>query len=169
MAELIPSNSGRQQKTVRRFLKVDMTPMVDLAFLLITFFIYTTSISEPVATRLYMPAPGPDAPVKASNSLTFLLAANDSVFWYEGTWEEAHMVNKIFVTGYDVKEGVGNVIRQKQKKLGNASSVVVLIKPLEESRYKNLVDALDEMKINAVSKYAIVAGTSAEEDYAGSR
>ena len=70
-------------------MKIDMTPMVDLGFLLIAFFIFTTEISKPAATNLYMPHNGDPTNIPDSKSLTILLTNNDQVFYYYGTEAKA--------------------------------------------------------------------------------
>jgi hypothetical protein len=61
----------------------------------------------------------------------------------------------IYQTSYDEMTGIGNIIRQKQIGLERNSvdkkELIVLIKPTKESRYKNLVNALDEMVVNNVA------------------
>ncbi len=65
-----------------------MTPMVDLGFLLITFFIFSTTMSQPTAMPLLMPKdtdkPEEQNKVKASGALTIMLGKSDGIYYYEG-------------------------------------------------------------------------------------
>jgi len=161
------------KKTKRRphaNIRIDMTPMVDLGFLLITFFIFTTTMSESKAMKLFMPVnKGPLTPTKESNVLTVLLGAANKVYAYEGKFEDAIKQNRIISTTYDESDGIGNLIRQKQKQLQQTdkkdgrNDLVFLIKPTAKSSYKNVVDALDETMINDVKKYMLL-DASAEEN-----
>ena len=91
MAELDQSSAANKKRPgVRRSKKlstrVDLTPMVDLGFLLITFFIFTTSLSRPTTLAMKLPKDVPDnikQKQPASGALTVLLAGNDRVFYYE--------------------------------------------------------------------------------------
>ena len=161
--------SNRKKKTYSKAaLKIDMTPLVDLGFLLITFFIFTTTMAEPYKTDLYMPAGelGDGTVVGKSNALTVLLAGNDSIFYYHGQLDEAIDTKQVQVTNYNVTSGIGAVIRQKQKQLGNQKDeLVLMMKPLETSSYKNLMNALDEVMINNVKKYAIMEVTDMEIEF----
>ena len=149
-------------------LKIDMTPMVDLGFLLISFFIFTTEISKPAITNLYMPKDGDPIPIPESKSLTILLS-NSGVFYYGGDMSEAIKNNQIFQTSYDEIKGIGSLIRQKQDELIrrkiDKKQLNVLIKPGINSSYKNVIDALDEMLINGVSRYAILDQEGDEKSY----
>lgn len=148
--------------------RIDFTPMVDLGFLLITFFMLTTALSKPNVMPLVMPKDeGLSEPIKQSKVLTLLLSAGDKVYWYEGLDLE-----KMDSTSYD-PEGLRQVILRKKEKVetqfglqnytdsktGEAlqgSHVNIIIKPAKNSRYKNLVDALDEMAICQVRYYCVM-------------
>lgn len=167
MAEIIPpSNRHSDNKRKHANLKVDMTPMVDLGFLLITFFIFTTSLAEPVVTKLNMPAAGPETPVSENKSLTVILDS-DRVHAYEGKWEDALRADSIMQTNYHVREGIGKLIRQKQLRLKNPADLVLIIKPLQTARYSNVIDLLDEALINGVTRHALVEVSAEEKRYFG--
>lgn len=160
MAEMDTSSGGGHKKgpgvkkSKKQSTRVDLTPMVDLGFLLITFFIFTTTMSQPTAMRLFLPKdtdkPEEQNKAKASGALTLLLGKNDVVFYYEG---------ELAPDGANFKsvpfKGLREVIINK-KKTTNPEDLVVILKPSAESTYKNVVDALDEMTINDVKRSAMV-------------
>src|SRR5215471_20606591 len=94
MAEMDTSSGGGHKKGpgVKKGKKlstrVDLTPMVDLGFLPITFYIFTTTMSQPTAMRLFLPKdtdkPEEQNKVKASGALTIMLGKNNGVYYYEG-------------------------------------------------------------------------------------
>lgn len=148
-------------RSKKRSTRVDLTPMVDLGFLLITFFIFTTSMSEPVASKLNMPADGSHTYSPESGSLTAILLDNNKVFYYHGKLDDAIQKKAYNTTNFDVANGVGQVIRQKKLNLNNpkpngAKDLVLMIKPLEESAYRDVVGILDEVMINDVKTYALM-------------
>lgn len=164
---------SRQRAGVRRAkkhnLKVDMTPMVDLGFLLITFFVITTQLSEPASTRLNMPHDGDGTKLPKSAALTVLIGDDNKILYYHGDWDEAFRDNKILPTSLDLKSGLGKIIREKQQYLDanpvmgeGRKGLMVLIKAGNNANYSQVIDALDEMLINDVKKYAIVKLTSEE-------
>jgi len=150
-------------------LQIDMTPMVDLGFLLISFFIFTTEISKPAITYLYMRKEGDPIPIPESKSLTILLSSNNSVFYYSGDMGEAIKNNQLFQTSYDETNGIGSVIRHRQNELIrrkiDKKQLNVLIKPGINSSYKNVISCLDEMLINGVTRYAILDQEGDEKSY----
>jgi len=162
----------------KQIIRIDMTPMVDLGFLLITFFVFTTTLSTPKAIDLFIPKDDTTHPQPLPNSLalSLLLEDNDKIYYYNGDFKEAANTNKIFETNYSTYEGIGKIIRQKQKEI-NASGkftdgrkgLMLLIKPTSKSSYKNVIDALDEAVMNDVKKYAIVEPANEEISYISSK
>ncbi len=149
----------------KQLLRIDMTPMVDLGFLLITFFVFTTTMSMPKATDLFMPKDSinDSMPLSKSLALTMLLDDNNKIYYYHGDFNEALHANEIFETNYSTYAGMGEVIRQKQKDIDASKKfpdgkkgLMLIIKPTSGSVYKNVIDAMDEAVINDVRKYAIV-------------
>jgi biopolymer transport protein ExbD len=160
MAEMDTSSGGGHKKGpgVKKGKKlstrVDLTPMVDLGFLLITFFIFTTTMSQPTAMRLFLPKdtekPEEQNKVKASGALSLILAKDNSIFYYEG--ELAPDGSNFKSTNF---QGIRDIIINK-KRSTSPDDFVVVIKPTAEATYKNTVDILDEMTINEVKRYALV-------------
>jgi len=93
-------------RIVKNKLKIDMTPMVDLGFLLISFFIFTTQINKPTAMNLNMPIDGPPIPAAVSKTITFLMSGNNKLFYYAGKGEDAIKNNLISLITYDEKNGI---------------------------------------------------------------
>ena len=161
------------RRMIKHHLKIDMTPMVDLGFLLIAFFVITTELSKPTVMDLNMPTDGTDMPLKESMALSFLLGENNTIYYYNGKLEEALQKNEIFQTSYTDNEGIRKIINDKQKRLDiNASTnkegrggLMMVIKPTSEASYKNLVDVLDETSISLVKKYVVVKPAEAELEY----
>jgi biopolymer transport protein ExbD len=159
----VPATRGRQagvQRMIKHNPKIDMTPMVDLGFLLISFFVITTELSRPKAMNLMMLHDGQSTPTADSKTITFLTGAGNKLFYYYGEEKDAGIKNSVVQTPWDEKNGVGKIIGNKQLQLdkmkGGRDEMVVIIKPGKESTYKNVVDLLDEMTIHGVTRYAIV-------------
>lgn len=175
MAEISTATTG-DKPGVRRSKKlstrVDLTPMVDLGFLLITFFIFTTTMSEPMALDLKMPddtkKPIIDMNVGKSAALTVLPLANDKIFYYHGSFEDAMKDGSYGIVNYSFKDGIGQVIRDKQLAMDRSGKVLrkdltLMIKPTENASYQNIVNILDEVKINGVKIYALMNITEDEK------
>ncbi|NCT93951.1 MAG: biopolymer transporter ExbD [Chitinophagaceae bacterium] len=160
MAEMDTSSSGGHKKGpgVKKGKKlstrVDLTPMVDLGFLLITFFIFTTTMSQPTAMKLFLPkdADKPEDQNKAKESgvITLLLGKDNNVFYYEGQLDNSAS-NFKSSNFHDIR----TVLLDKKSRTPE-KDLVVILKASSESTYRNLVDILDEMSINVLKKYALV-------------
>ena len=176
MAEInIPAASGNKpgvRRSKKQSTRVDLTPMVDLGFLLITFFIFTTTMSTPKVTDLIMPKDSPDSSnVALSNALTVIPLQENKILYYHGELSDALKTNTYGVTNYSVNEGLGQIVRSKQaaldrKKPGERKELVLMIKPTPESNYQNLVNVLDEVMINDVKHYAVMELTHDEKEAA---
>jgi biopolymer transport protein ExbD len=159
---------GRGVKKAKKLsTRIDMTPMVDLGFLLITFFIFTATMSTPTTMRLIMPKdeknPEDQTEVKESGALTILMGKGNGVYYYEGQLKPDG--SNFMSTNY---AEIRNIIQKKRtdvmqmgRSLGYAKDsadrdMVVVIKPNAEATYKNTVDILDEMTINNIRRFALV-------------
>jgi biopolymer transport protein ExbD len=153
-------NSGRVRST-KKAIRVDLTAMVDLAFLLITFFILTTTLQKPNAMELVMPDPGPDGGVAESRTMTVLLGANDKVEWYMG--QPGKSLTAPVVDGFG-KNGIRKALLEQSARIKReqGKDMVVLIKPSDKSNYANMVNLMDELNITNNERRAIVDITPGE-------
>ncbi|MBO9619104.1 MAG: biopolymer transporter ExbD [Niabella sp.] len=174
------------KKAKRQSTRVDMTPMVDLGFLLITFFIFTATMSNPTTMDLNMPKDSDkkdqETKIKQSGSLTVLLAKDNKVFYYEGEMDPTganfksdtykgirnEIINKKkeVVSHYVQDPACEQEARSKGKSIDDCKQkdFFVIIKPTDDATYKNVVDMLDEMTINKVARYALVKPFPGELD-----
>lgn len=148
---------GGKVRSKKASTKIDMTPMVDLAFLLLTFFMLATTFNKPQVMEINMPEkPKKEDKVPEVNEkkvLNLALGENDEIYYYVG------------ITQPDIKTtdyaGIRNVLREMKSTI---PGMIVLIKPTDKSKYKNVVDMFDEMSIGAVPRYALVEITPEEND-----
>lgn len=160
---------------------IDMTPMVDLAFLLLTFFMLTTTFSKPKTVEINMPLKDGE-PTKVNNAITVLLSDKDRVFWYFGEFKPGETqlnksdfsdngIRKIFLdknaaAHAEVRRLEGELAKRQIadstfKRLAveaksQKSALMVLIKTDDKAKYRNVIDILDELSISSVGKYAVV-------------
>lgn len=139
--------------------KVDMTPMVDLMFLLITFFMLTTSLAKPFMMSLAMPVKDNVGMEIADNrTMNLCIGKENSLQWYMGKAESPLSTPNL--TNFSI-EGLRETLNTQNRKVqgitgSREKGVIVLIKPSDKSTYKNLVDVLDELKITGIENYMIV-------------
>ena len=150
-------------------LKVDMTPMVDLGFLLITFFILTAEMMRPSIADLYMPKDGPPTMLSEKDALTIILRDYNQIMYYQGSFEMAMKKNTFQFTTANSQTGIRKAIQDVQRSLGAgqhaANNMMLLIKPTDLATYGALVDMLDEILINNVKKYAIMDLSESEKQF----
>ncbi|MFN5355896.1 MAG: ExbD/TolR family protein [Bacteroidota bacterium] len=180
------SGKGGKHKKVRakkQSTHIDMTPMVDLAFLLLTFFMLTTTFGKPKTMEINMPVKPEveDQQTLVNNAITILLTGDNKIYWYFG---ELKPETTLSPTNYS-QEGLRKLLLEKNqyafdkikqlreqavktnmadttlKRLevetkGEKKALMVLVKADDKAIYKNVVDVLDELNITMVGKYAIV-------------
>ncbi|MEO8173390.1 MAG: biopolymer transporter ExbD [Sediminibacterium sp.] len=167
MAELQQQDNRSKRGGIRSkklSTRVDLTPMVDLGFLLITFFIFTTTMNEARGMSLIMPDETPtknQTLAPESKTISLILQDNDVIQYYHGLNQK-----QIQSTNYSVT-GLRAVIRQKmlevKNRFGNNAEAIILIKPTDGASYKNIVTVLDEMLINDIKKYVLMEPSVAEK------
>jgi biopolymer transport protein ExbD len=158
MAEIqekgVGGGKGGKKRSKKQSTKIDMTPMVDLGFLLLTFFILTTTFAKPQTMEINMPVKTDKVEeqqaLKASNALTLIADENDQLFWYAGL-PDAPTAPGVQLTDYSAS-GLRKILLEKRSN----PNLTVLLKQTDKSRYKNMVDMLDEMNITGIRKYASV-------------
>ena len=198
------SEKGGKHKKIRAkksSTHIDMTPMVDLAFLLLTFFILTTTFSKPKTMDITMPVKDTTeinrTKVPASQTMSILLTENDRIIWYMGI-DSAGLPPQTNIADFSIsgEKSLHKVLLERNKLIGDQirlvedsvkrglipdneeeikkhkaavkqaekKGLIVLIKPDDKSKYKNLVDILDEMLICNVARYAIVDLSESEKE-----
>lgn len=174
------SGGGKKVRSKKMDTRIDFTPMVDLGFLLITFFMLTTTLSKPNIMPMIFPEKKIDKedlePVKESKVLTLLLGADDKVYYYEGITEPTLDSTDFSAEGLralllDKKARVSKQFPDVEKvdTLKNGTirtrivpEVNVILKPMKDSRYKNVVDAFDEFAITKIAYYVLLDVSDAE-------
>lgn len=148
------SNAGKA-RTKKTAPKVDLTAMVDLMFLLTTFFMLTTTLSEMKAADVSKPVPNDFRdPYPASRTMTILLGKNSQAAYYMGETEKANM------NTCKLSEIENQIIKNKQlvaKLNGNNPTkfMIIIVKPTKTATYRDFIDVIDEMKIADIKSYAI--------------
>jgi biopolymer transport protein ExbD len=184
MGETAGNDGGRKPRGKTRAKKqstrIDMTPMVDLAFLLLTFFILTTTLAEEKDIDIIMPSDGPPNPV--NNAVNIILSGDDRIFYYAGelvadtklTESDFKAIRKVIqsknetiikrIKRYKESHTGGNFdedsvhIKAIKKIQEDPHGAVVVIKYDSLAKYRNAIDMVDEMESCGITsgRFAIV-------------
>ena len=187
MAEIDTSGGGKKKgpgvkKAKKLSTRIDLTPMVDLGFLLITFFIFTTTMSKPKTMEIMMPSEekplDPNEVTKAKDycTMTILLSKEHRVYYYTGLADDPQNPPKVEVTYFQNKNGIRDALiahRAKviEERMNGAAGhkpddePVILIKPDTDSQYEDMVNILDEMQINGINTYALIDITPVDKGF----
>jgi len=157
MADIQTQHTQQKNKRTvcnKRSTRVDLTPMVDLGFILITFFIFTSTLAEPKLMKLQMPNDSDnDDPTKVCEScaLTLVADGNNQLYYYEGNADTATLRS----ISYEPSQLRRLIINKKNKVklLRGRNEMVLIIKPTNGASFKNTVNLLDESSINQVTRY----------------
>ncbi len=146
----------------RRSTRVDLTPMVDLGFLLITFFVFTTSIGEAKALEITESHDGDSQPVKASAAMTIILGTDHSIYYYDGLLNAGGPSGNIKKTDF---KKIRSLIEHK-KRTTDPDYLMYIIKAHDASRFGDNINLLDEKAICNIKPghYAEVELTDQERD-----
>jgi biopolymer transport protein ExbD len=141
--------SGIRSKKIST--RIDLTPMVDLGFLLITFFIFTTTMHEAKGMNLVIPD---DKPTKEPNTagegktISLILHDDDVIHYYHGLNQSQPQTTDYSVAG--LRSVIREKIREVKNRFGKDAEAIILIKPTDGASYRNIVAVMDEMLINDV-------------------
>lgn len=155
MAEIeISKPTAKNKRRYKKSTRVDLTPMVDLGFLLITFFVFTTSMTLPKVMGLNEPKGNiPTDLICNSCVLTIFLEKNNRINYYEGMPEAGPEIKQTSFIVNGIREVLQGKKESVKKITGNADRFVLIIKPGAESTLQNFVDIMDEVAINDIKRY----------------
>ena len=141
--------------------RIDLTPMVDLAFLLLTFFIFNTTLTRPTAMTTLLPADSEDSTNIARSGAISLVAGENGILFYTGA--EVSAGKKIDYNTPEVLRANLLLIQQNLLRTdGNDDKLFVMIKPTSNAAFGNVVNLLDEMKICSMKRYTLTDLTQEE-------
>ncbi len=162
MAEITTPTQKSKGKATKKSTRVDLTPMVDLGFLLITFFMFATTLAQPKAVKLRMPKEvEPPINIDKEKALVIIADSNNVFYAYEPV-----------VENYEIKKFVGqkairNFIFYKKKKVAAYDParpyIMCSLKFTPKAHYNSLVDLLDEMKIANIDNFIVDKITEQEK------
>jgi len=140
---------GGKKKKKRIAVRIDMTPMVDVAFLLLTFFMLTTSMSKPQTMEINLPPSETKADVAESNLLTLRISEDFRIFWNIGT------ESPTTVDGKAKKERLINLGKLLKERNASNPKLITLIKVDGKAKYIDMVDIMDELNINSITRFSL--------------
>lgn len=158
MAEVIAQEKQGGSKQRKKLIRVDMTPMVDLGFLLITFFMFTTNFTKPNVMDLGLPAkdphPGPiENVVRDKNQVTFILGKDNRVFYHQSNKDELNK-NNLKETNFS-GINITKIISEAYNNAPNKENFTIIVEPTDDANYKNFVDVLDNIAISKKERYGV--------------
>ena len=164
MSEIITSEKNKKSnRLARKSTRVDLTPMVDLGFLLITFFVFTTTMSTTKAMGMVTPNDtdtGTTDLICESCVITVLPTANNKLYYYEGSDKNAQYK----ITDYSAAGLRALLMKKKTAAKALNRNAILIIKPGATSSFKNLINIIDESNICMYKRYYLDKISISEEN-----
>jgi len=145
---------GGKKKKKRVGVRVDMTPMVDVAFLLLTFFMLTTTMNKPQTMEINLPPKDQtgkvnNVEVAESNLLTVRVRDDFKIFWNVGTDKP------VVVDGTERKAKLINLGKLMKERNRANPKLITLIKIDDKAKYIDMVDIMDELNVNDITRFSL--------------
>lgn len=151
-----PGGGGKGKKKARPGIRIDMTPLVDVAFLLLIFFMVTTVFRTPQALEINLPPKdNPPVPIAKHNILTVFALPGERYRWTVGDLPSQDVDFKSLPTIL------------KQEKAKNPNKIVVVIKIHPEARFHAMVDIIDELDALKLNRFALAPMTDEDKKAEG--
>lgn len=150
----VSQSKGKQKhekkKTKKRIgFRIDMTPMVDVMMLLLTFFMFTTTMNKPQTMEINLPPSETKAEVAESNLLTLRITDDFRIFWNIGIEKPAS------IEGTDKKEKLVNLGKLLKDRNRANPKLITLVKVDGKAKYIDMVDVMDELNINDITRFSL--------------
>jgi biopolymer transport protein ExbD len=145
--------ASNRKKMKRVGFHLDMTPLVDITFLLLTFFMFTTTMATPQVMEMSVPPEDVEVEVGESYLLTILVRDDNKIFYYHGQ-EDA--------TEISLKEIKGLAERENLKP-DMVNKLITALKPSDNASYGTVVSILDELNLAEVAITAEIGKKLDEE------
>jgi len=148
-----PQKGKKKRHKKRRLgVRIDMTPMVDVAFLLLIFFMVTTVFRTPQALEINLPPKDVQIPIAQNHILFIKVLAGDRMFWNMGD---------------DKSKPAGLTMAQLPPVIKSHHTaddkLVVVIKVDKEAAFHNMVDIIDELDLAKMSRFSMAPMTDDEK------
>lgn len=173
MAEIMQDAkaSGAKASRKKHSIRIDMTPMVDLAFLLLTFFVLTTTMVKHRVIPLSFPTGTSHG---KANGVTLILCPDKLVLWYAGAFKGKESIRKTDLSNKGllhlmlnwnkvsraklelaIKHNPALSSKEREDILSGNDSPVVLIKVMDQTAYQSLVTTLDYISLSSIQRYSV--------------
>jgi biopolymer transport protein ExbD len=144
---------GRAKKK-RVGVRIDMTPMVDVAFLLLIFFMVTTVFRRPLAMEVNMPEPGAKVEVPESNVMTVYIDRDEAMFAKVGKGEIEPVT-------------WGDLAPSFNANVAANPNLIILVKIHREARYEPMVDMMDLLEEARMERFSLIPMKDADVEALG--
>jgi biopolymer transport protein ExbD len=141
----------KHKHKVRLGVRIDMTPMVDVAFLLLTFFMLTTTMNRPQTMEINLP-PNNDVKIEVaeSNLLTLRIKEDGTIYWNIGSQPPQKIEFK------DIRTTIGQKNQENPK-------LITLIKIDRKGKYHMMVDIMDQLNLANITRFSLAPMLDADK------